>query len=55
MLSLRSVISGFAALDFTGFARIPTFTMARKVEIVSFVIRFLWDHLAAMSYSVFRG
>ena len=49
-------ISGFAALDFTDFARIPMFAIGRKVEIiVSFVIRFLWDHLAAMSYSLFRG
>ena len=37
---LRSFISGFAALDFTGFARIPMFTMGRKVEIVSFVTGF---------------
>ena len=36
-LLLRSFISGFATLDFTGFARIPMFTMSRKVEIVSFV------------------
>ena len=31
---------GFAALDFTGFERIPVFTKGRKVEIVSFVTRF---------------
>jgi len=56
-LIFRSFISGFAALDFTDFGRIPMFTMGRKVEIVSFFIRqgFLWDHLAAMSYSLFRG
>ena len=40
MLSFRRFISGFAALDFSGFARIPMFTMDRNVEIVSFVIRF---------------
>ena len=40
-LLLRSFISGFAALDFTGFARIPMFTMSRKVEIVSFVTTFM--------------
>ena len=39
-LIFRSFISGFAALDFTDFGRIPMFTMGRKVEIVSFVIRF---------------
>ena len=33
-------LSGFAALDFTEFGRIPMFTMGRKVEIASFVIRF---------------
>ena len=37
---LRSFISGFAALDFTGFAQIPMFTMGRKIEIVSFVTGF---------------
>ena len=56
-LIFRSFISGFAALDFTDLGRIPVFKMGKKVEIVSFVIRqgFLWDHLAAMSYSFFRG
>ena len=39
-LTFRSFISGFAALDFTGFVRIPIFAMSRKVEIVPFVIRF---------------
>ena len=32
-LTFRSSISGFAALDFTGFARIPMFAMGRKDEI----------------------
>ena len=40
-LLFRSFISGFAALDFTGFARIPMFTKSRKVEIVSFVTSFM--------------
>ena len=35
-----SFIRGFAGLDFTDFGRIPMFTIGRKVEIVSFVIRF---------------
>ena len=48
-LTFRSFISGFAASDFTGFGRIPMFTMGKKVEIVSLVILFLWDHLAVMS------
>ena len=39
-LIFRSFISGFDALDFTDFARIQMFTIGRKVEIVSFVIRF---------------
>ena len=39
-LTFRSFISGFAASDFTGFGRIPMFTMGKKVEIVSLVIRF---------------
>ena len=39
-LTFRSFISGFAASDFTGFGRIPMFTMGKKIEIVSLVIRF---------------
>ena len=39
-LTFRSFISGFAALEFTGFVRIPIFAMGRKVEIVPFIIRF---------------
>ena len=39
-LIFRSFISGFDALDFADFARIQMFTIGRKVEIVSFVIRF---------------
>ena len=35
-----SGVSGFAASDFTGFGRIPMFTLGKKVEIVSLVIRF---------------
>ena len=38
-----------AVLDFTRFARIPMFTTGRKVDAS------LWDHLTAMSYSLFRG
>ena len=52
-LTFRSFISGFVALDFTGFARVPMFTMGRKVELVSFVIRFygiIWQ-LRVFHYS----
>ena len=38
--TLATQATGFAALDFTYFGRIPIFTTGRKVEIVSFVIRF---------------
>ena len=34
-LIFRSFISGFAALDFTDFGRIPMFTMGRKFEFLN--------------------
>ena len=39
-LTFRSFILEMATLDFTGFVRIPMFTMGRKVEFFSFIIRF---------------
>ena len=42
----------FAALDCTGFVRITMFATARNCF---FRLAFLWDHLTAMSYSLFRG
>ena len=42
----------FAAFDCTGFARLPMSVTGRNCF---FRPPFLWDHLTAISYSLFRG
>ena len=48
----RLLVVLFAALDCTGFVRITMFATAKNCF---FRLAFLWDHLTAMSYLLFRS